>query len=123
MLAAELLERLLHDRPALSRRQAEADRVIAASLAGHLVHRAPEDDARPAANGPWRLDPVPLVLDGAVFDSLAAAVVERMQAMEVLLADLYGSRRAVREGWVPAEALASSTRYRVAAVGAPQPPR
>ena len=38
MLAAELLERLLHDRPALGRRQAEADRVIADSLAGHLVH-------------------------------------------------------------------------------------
>ena len=43
--------------------------------------------------------------------------------MEVLLADLYGPRRAVREGWVPAEALASSERYRLAAVGAPPPPR
>lgn len=124
MLAEELLERF--DRTALSRRQTEADRVIAASLAGHLVHdlRVPPDDpSRPAPNRPWRLDPVPLVLDGDVFGGLAAAVVERMQAMEVLLADLYGPRRAVREGWVPAEALASSERYRLAAVGAPLPPR
>ena len=66
---------------------------------------------------------MPLVLDGEVFDRLAAAVTARMQAMEVLLADLYGPRLAVREGWVPAEALASSDRYRLAAVGAPPPPR
>ena len=30
-----------------------------------------------------------------------------------LLADLYGPRQLVREGWVPAEALASSQRYRL----------
>ena len=49
MLAGELLERFLHDRTALGRRQTEADRVIAASLAAHLVHdqRASEDLSRP----------------------------------------------------------------------------
>ena len=66
---------------------------------------------------------MPLVLDGTVFDELAAAVGQRLHAMEVLLADLYGPRKAVREGWVPAEALASSECYRLAAVGAPPPPR
>ena len=123
MLAGELLERLLHDRTALGRRQTEADRVIAASLAAHLVHDRGRPRIRPSPNRPWRLDPVPLVLDGEVFDRLAAAVTARMQAMEVLLTDLYGPRLAVREGWVPAEALASSDRYRLAAVGAPPPPR
>ena len=43
--------------------------------------------------------------------------------MEALLGDLYGPRLAVREGWVPGEALASSHRYRSSAVGAPPPPR
>ncbi len=100
--------------------------MIAASLAGHLVHdlRAPDDPSRPSPNRPWRLDPVPLVLDGA---GVRRAGRRRdgsgMQAMEVLLADLYGPAPAVREGWVPAEALASSERYRLAAVGAPPPPR
>lgn len=119
---AELLDHLVRDRAALSRRQAEADRVIAASGAGHLVH---EMDVRPTESGrrPWRIDPVPLVLDGATFDRLAAAVAQRMRALEAVLADLYGPRQLVRDGVVAGEALSSSRRYRMAAVGAPAPRR
>ena len=119
----ELLEQFLHDHLALTRRQVEADRLIAASLAGHLVHELPGRRRRGRADRPWRLDPVPLVLDGRTFAELATAVTERLLGMEALLADLYGPRQAVKEGWVPAEALASSPRYRLAAVGAPPPPR
>jgi uncharacterized circularly permuted ATP-grasp superfamily protein/uncharacterized alpha-E superfamily protein len=122
--AGELLEQFLHDHLALTRRQAEADRLIAAALAGHLVHELPGRDGEArGTDRPWRLDPVPLVLDGRTFADLSAAVSERLLGMEVLLADLYGPRQAVKEGWVPAEALASSDRYRLAAVGAPPPPR
>lgn len=119
---AELLDHLLRDRVALSRRQAEADRVIAASGAGHLVH---EMNVRPdeAGSRPWRIDPVPLVLDGSTFDVLAAAVAQRMRAFEAILADLYGSRQLVRDGVVAGEALSSSRRYRMATVGAPAPRR
>ena len=92
--------------------------MIAASLAGHLVHELPDAEGRPA-DRPWRLDPVPLILDGGTFAALAAAIAERLLGMEALLADLYGPRRAVKEGWVPAEVLASSSRYRLAAVGDP----
>ncbi len=108
------------DRESLARTQAEADRVIAAALAGHLVHRPTSGD-RP--NAPWRLDPIPFVIERDEFDVLIAGVRQRVQAMELLLADLYGPRRAVREGWVPAEALAASSRYRLAMVGVPAPPR
>lgn len=119
MPAQPLLEQFLHDRPALARRQAEADRLISASGAAHLVHEV----AREAKNRPWRIDPVPLILPGATFDILADAVAERLHGMEELLADLYGPRRVVREGLVPAEALSSSRRYRLSAVGTPSPRR
>ncbi|WP_116999191.1 circularly permuted type 2 ATP-grasp protein [Desertimonas flava] len=119
---AELLDHLLRDRVALSRRQAEADRVIAASGAGHLVH---EMNVRPdeAGSRPWRIDPVPLIVDGPTFDRLAAAIAQRMRAFESILADLYGPRQLVRDGVVAGEALSSSRRYRMATVGAPAPPR
>jgi uncharacterized circularly permuted ATP-grasp superfamily protein/uncharacterized alpha-E superfamily protein len=120
--AAELLPRFLADHLALTRRQVEADRLIGASLAGHLVHDLP-GAGQPAHDRPWRLDPIPFVLDGEVFDELAARVTERLLAMEALLGDLYGPRDSVRAGWVPAEALSSSPRYRLATVGAPAPPR
>lgn len=117
-----VLERLVRDRTALIRRQAEADRVIASSGAGHLVH---EMNVRPGEAGgrPWRIDPVPVVLDGATFDRLAAGVVERVVALERILADLYGPRQLVRDGIVPGEALSSSPRYRVGTVGTPAPRR
>lgn len=118
----DVLDRLLRDRAALIRRQAEADRVIAASGAGHLVH---EMNVRPGEAGgrPWRIDPVPVVLDGATFDRLAAGIVERVVALEQVLADLYGGRRLIRDGVVPGEALSSSARYRLGMVGAPAPRR
>ena len=110
-----VLERLTSDRPALIRRQAEADRVLAASSAGHLVHEMN------VHRRPWRVDPVPLVLDGATFERLAAGVVERVEAMERVLADLYGPRTLVADGVVPGEALSSTTRYRIGSVGLPPP--
>lgn len=121
----ELLDRLLRDPAALSRWQAEADRVVAASSAGHLVH---EIDLRPGQPGgagrrPWRIDPIPVLLDGATFDGLGAAVAQRMAAFELILADLYGPRQLVRDGVVPGEALSATPRYRVATVGVPAPPR
>jgi uncharacterized circularly permuted ATP-grasp superfamily protein/uncharacterized alpha-E superfamily protein len=123
--ARELLAQLLHDHVALTRLQVEADRLIAASLAGHLVAHVPgpDGDERPAGDRPWRLDPVPLLLDGGEFGALAAGVVERVHGLEALLADLYGPRLSLKRGWVSPELLASSPRYRLAAVGAPPPPR
>ena len=115
-----VLERLVRDRTALIRRQAEADRVIAASGAGHLVH---EMNVRPdeAGGRPWRIDPVPLVLDGATFDRLADA------ASPSALSRSSGPRRPLR----PAAARARrrrarrgaqrEPRYRVGTVGTPEP--
>ena len=112
-----VLEQLTDDRSALIRRQAEADRVLAASSAGHLVHEMN------VHRRPWRVDPVPLVIDGATFEGLAAGVVERVEALERVLADLYGPRTLVADGVVPAEALSSTTRYRIGSVGLPPPAR
>jgi uncharacterized circularly permuted ATP-grasp superfamily protein len=117
MSVGELLEQLTSDRPALIRRQAEADRVLAASSAGHLVHEMN------VHRRPWRVDPVPFLLDAATFDRLAAGVVERVEVLERILADLYGPRTLVAEGVVPGEALSSTTRYRIGSVGLPPPPR
>ncbi len=122
MGASELLPRFLQDRATLARSQVEADRVIAAALAGHLVHDLRRTVGR-SPDRPWRLDPIPYLLDGPAFDALAVAVRQRMEAIELVLADLYGPRRLLREAWIPAEVLASSPRYRVTTVGAPPPRR
>lgn len=115
------LRRALLDPSRLAERQARADRLLEAEGAGHLVHDLPvRADGRAASieSRPWRVDPVPVVLDPATFRWLSLAIAERMEALDTVVADLYGERRLVREGVVPAEALASTGRYRINAVGA-----
>ncbi|HSJ91029.1 MAG TPA: circularly permuted type 2 ATP-grasp protein, partial [Ilumatobacter sp.] len=81
-------------------------------------------DGRAAAveSRPWRLDPIPIVLDASTFRWLSLAVAERMMALDAVLADLYGDRVLVRERIVPPEVLAAPGRYRLDAIGS-VPPR
>ncbi|HUF97338.1 MAG TPA: circularly permuted type 2 ATP-grasp protein [Ilumatobacter sp.] len=114
------LHRRLVDPDLLGFRQGRADRLLAAEGAGHLVHDLPvRADGRLATveSRPWRVDPIPVVLDTAVFRWLSLAIAERMQALELVLADLYGERTLVSERIVPAEVLAATSRYRISAVG------
>ncbi len=52
---------------------------------------------------PWHLDPCPLVLDQDEWSSLEAAVAQRVALLDLVFADLYGDRRLVAAGHVPAE--------------------
>jgi uncharacterized circularly permuted ATP-grasp superfamily protein/uncharacterized alpha-E superfamily protein len=120
------LRTALLDAEMLTTWQAQVDRLLVAEGAGHLVHDLPvRADGRSAtvASRPWRLDPIPFVIDTATFQWLSSAVIERMDALEELLRDLYGSRQLVRDGVVPADLLHSSDRYRLAAVGPTHPAR
>jgi uncharacterized circularly permuted ATP-grasp superfamily protein/uncharacterized alpha-E superfamily protein len=115
------LRAALLDLTALRHRQARADRLLESDGAGHLVHDLPvRSDGRAAAieSRPWRVDPIPVVLEPATFRWLSSAMGERMEALEAVVADLYGRRTLVHERIVPAEVLASTDRYRVNAVGA-----
>ena len=120
LLPPIVLRRTLLDPAELPARQARADRLLAAEGAGHLVHDLPvRADGRAAAveSRPWRLDPIPIVLDASTFRWLSLAVAERMSALDAVLADLYGERRLVSERIVPPEVLASTGHYRFSAIG------
>ncbi len=89
--------------------------------AGHLVHDLPmRVDGRVASieSRPWRVDPIPVVIDTATFRWLSRAVADRMRSLDAVIADLYGPRTLVADRIVPGEVLASTDRYRVNAVGA-----
>ena len=108
------IARALHDmRPIdLLDQQRQADRLLDAEGAGHLVHELLPDDAHPdqpttVDSRPWRLDPLPLILGHDEFRQLARAAVQRVRMFEALLADLYGERRLVRTGVLPPDVLFS----------------
>ncbi len=54
------------------------------------------------ATTPWRLDPVPLVIDAAAWSALAGGLAQRAEVLNALVVDLYGDQRVLAEGLVPA---------------------
>jgi uncharacterized circularly permuted ATP-grasp superfamily protein/uncharacterized alpha-E superfamily protein len=59
-------------------------------------------DAR-GLDRPWPLDPVPVVLAPDEFAALADGLAQRATLLDRLLADIYGPRRVIAEGLLPAE--------------------
>lgn len=53
------------------------------------------------ADRPWEVDPVPLVLPAAEWAEIEAAIEQRADLLNRVLADLYGPQRLLREGVVP----------------------
>lgn len=71
------------------------------------IRRVLSDDgvtyARPGRRqSPWRLDPVPLVIDAATWGPLEVGLAQRAELLNAVLADLYGEQRLLAEGVVPA---------------------
>ncbi len=52
---------------------------------------------------PWRLSPIPVVIGPEEFATLSVGLAQRARLLDRLLADLYGARRSLSEGWLPPE--------------------
>ena len=52
---------------------------------------------------PWLLDPVPVVLSAEEWASLEKGLAQRAELLDLILTDLYGPRRLLAEGLIPAE--------------------
>jgi uncharacterized circularly permuted ATP-grasp superfamily protein/uncharacterized alpha-E superfamily protein len=97
---------------ALEDRRRRADRLLEAEGASHVVH----DDGTDASR-PWRIDPVPIVMNGREWAALEEGLVQRARLLDALLDDLYGPRRVLLDGVVPAELVLGSRRFRAAGHG------
>ena len=97
----------------LETRRAMADRLLVAEGAGHLA----DADGGPA----WSIDPVPVVVPTAEWEDLAEGLAQRARVLDALLADLYGERRLLTTGVVPAELVLASPLYQRACAGTRPP--
>ncbi len=62
-------------------------------------------------NQPWSLDWLPAALDRGEYESLASALKQRAQALSLVLDDLYGARRLLRDGIIPPEIVLGNPNY------------
>ncbi len=71
-----------------------------------------------ARSGPWRLDPLPVVLGDATWARLTDGLEQRARLMNLLLIDLYGAQRVLHERVLPADIVFGHPEFLPAAVGA-----
>ncbi len=73
--------------------------------------------------GPWRLDPLPLLISAADWEVLETGLIQRSRLLDTVLTDLYGPRRLLTDGVLPPELLFSHPGYVRAAHGIEVPGR
>jgi len=59
----------------------------------------------------WPLSPVPLLLDSATWAHIEEGLAQRAELLEAVLADVYGPGKLIKEGAIPAAAIAGSMDY------------
>ncbi|MEW5788227.1 MAG: circularly permuted type 2 ATP-grasp protein [Pseudomonadota bacterium] len=59
----------------------------------------------------WELDPLPLVLDAAEWQTIEAGLDQRARLLDLLLRDLYGPQQALRRGLLPPELILAHAGY------------
>ncbi len=82
----------------LGRRWRDAQHLIRENGVTYNVYGDPRGIARP-----WQLDPVPLLIAPGEAARLEAGLLQRGRLLELVLADLYGPQRLLREGLIPPE--------------------
>lgn len=55
------------------------------------------------SNRPWQLDLIPLLISGDEWHGIEAGLLQRAELLNLILADLYGSRELIRKGLLPLE--------------------
>jgi uncharacterized circularly permuted ATP-grasp superfamily protein len=90
----------------LSARRDSARRAIRDNGVTYNVHGDPQ-----GANRPWDLDMIPLVLSPAEWAGLERGLLQRTRLLNLLLIDLHGSRRMLRERILPASLVLGSPAF------------
>ncbi|MDX2287827.1 MAG: circularly permuted type 2 ATP-grasp protein [Hyphomicrobiaceae bacterium] len=86
-----------------------ADQALHAQRIERLVYENFSDPQR--GRQMWRLDLVPIFIDGSTWALIEAASVQRAQLYNALLADLYGDRNVLEQGLLPPPLVMSDPNY------------
>jgi uncharacterized circularly permuted ATP-grasp superfamily protein/uncharacterized alpha-E superfamily protein len=96
----------------INARFAAADRHLRDSGVFYRVYEDPAGAVRP-----WPLSHVPLLIDATEWQELKAGLIQRAELLEAILADIYGPANLVRDGRLPAAAIAGNPEFLRALVG------
>lgn len=95
----------------------EATRRLKEQGVHYNIYQDPEGKRRT-----WQLDPVPLLLPEQEWPALEAGLSQRARLLSLLLRDLYGPQKALREGLIPHELVLRHPEFLRPLLGAPMSP-
>jgi uncharacterized circularly permuted ATP-grasp superfamily protein/uncharacterized alpha-E superfamily protein len=81
----------------LTVRRDAANQLLREHGATYTIHGAQQ----PAMDRHWRLDIIPLIISAGEWRQLEAGLKQRSRLMRMIVADLYGERQLLKEGWIP----------------------
>ena len=102
--------------PGLERMEHEVRRLLRDNGVTYNVHGAPDGMQRP-----WPMDIIPLILDEPDWAVIEAGVIQRAELLNLVLEDLYGPRKLLAQGLLPAELIYSHPGFLRACHGVVQP--
>jgi uncharacterized circularly permuted ATP-grasp superfamily protein/uncharacterized alpha-E superfamily protein len=82
----------------LNQRQRDTVRMLRSDGATYNIYGAPD-----GLNHPWGLDPIPLLISSGEWAGIESGLAQRAELLNLVLADLYGSRTLIRNGLLPAD--------------------
>ena len=86
---------------AIEERQKKTRRILRDDGATYKIYDEPD------ANQSWQLNPIPLLINSDEWNKIETSLVERAELFNLLLQDIYGERKLVRQGVIPPELLFS----------------
>ncbi|HUG18760.1 MAG TPA: circularly permuted type 2 ATP-grasp protein [Planctomycetaceae bacterium] len=66
---------------------------------------------------PWKLDLIPLILDEPTWQTIERGIAQRTRLYDLLIRDLYGEQKTLREGWLAPETVYAHSGFLLPAIG------
>ena len=92
-------------------RHKEVQRLLRENGVTYVVHGERQ------GHRPWELDPIPLIISDADWQTISAGLTQRAELLNLILMDLYGERRLIKDGLIPPEVIYAHSGFLRACVG------
>lgn len=109
-------------RPAWTRVKAtllDGDSTVITRSAARIERRLHHPEIGDEDTGPrrWPLDPVPMIIERSDWAAVGRGLAQRAQALDLILADVFGEQRLLRSGMLPTDAILADRDYLRPCVG------
>ena len=92
-------------------RHKEVQRLLRENGVTYVVHGEQQE------HRPWELDPIPLIISNTDWEVISTGLTQRATLLNLILEDLYGERRLIKDGLIPPEVVYAHAGFLRACVG------